>query len=256
MYGCVNTATIDVLINPLPIVGTKGSTLCATKSISLEAYGGISYQWNGPLGYSSTGGTVQIPDATTDMAGEYTVTVTDNNGCKGYGVVSVSINPIPAISINSNSTICANATLQLTADAPTATQYFWSGPANFLSILQNPPVDDHNQSAAGVYTVYVNDQLGCSSFATVNVIVRPSPTVNLASDKLEGCVPLCINLNPTNSTNLSFVNWEFGDGNIGYGFTVYSNNGSTQSGSLAYLTAANAAFDEVIFFFIAGFYDL
>lgn len=229
IFGCVNTATIAIVINPLPIIGTKGSTLCATRTITLTVGGANSYVWNGPLGYTSTNSTVIINNAQPDMSGDYTVTATDLNGCKITGTAHASVMPTPAIVVSANTPVCANNTLQLTANAPTGNTYFWSGPGNFLTTQQNPKVQDTDQSAHGEYTVQVTDAIGCTGTAVVMVVVKPAPQIGISSDKLEGCVPLCINLSPSNINDLSKIVWEYGDGNVTTGMnasTCYNKPGS------------------------------
>jgi gliding motility-associated-like protein len=183
----------------------------------------------GPLGFNGAGSTVNIPDATLNMAGDYTVTATDGNGCKEYAPASVSVNPTPPLTVTANAPICSGETLSLTAQSNNVVLYYWYGPLNWWSTQQNPPIKDLDPSASGIYTVHVHDALGCTSTATMDVLVRNSPTVNIASDKLKGCVPLCVNLTPVNSSELAGLVWEFGDGNVAAGMSAsscYNNAGN------------------------------
>jgi hypothetical protein len=79
----VVSANISVVINPSPATPTITAlgqiTFCAGGSVDLEATAGFaSYLW-------STGGTSQIETVTT--SGNYSVTVSDNNGCTASSAV-------------------------------------------------------------------------------------------------------------------------------------------------------------------------
>jgi gliding motility-associated-like protein len=220
-YGCVGSATIAVNINPLPYLGTKGSTLCANTTITLSSSGGINYSWVGPQSFTSNNATVNIPNSTTDMAGDYTVTVTDVNNCSRSSVVNVSINPVPQVTIGSNGPICAGQTLSLTAQTQQdVVLYYWHGPLNWLSVEQNPPIVGLQPDASGVYSVHVHDQIGCTGTATLDVLVRNLPQLNITTDKYSGCVPLCINLGQQSSNQIVSGAWQFGEGGNSYGLTA------------------------------------
>ncbi|MBS1741980.1 MAG: T9SS type A sorting domain-containing protein [Bacteroidetes bacterium] len=60
---------------------------------------------------------------------------------------------------------------------PTAFDYLWSGPDGFSSTLQNPSIVDAGPAAAGVYSVTITTNAGCSaSVVTTSVTVNERPT--------------------------------------------------------------------------------
>lgn len=78
--GCTGTSSLTVAANdlPVPLITTDGPTeLCPADDVILTASGGFNtYEWsNGAIGNSVI--------ITSDKAGIYRVTVTDNNNCKG-----------------------------------------------------------------------------------------------------------------------------------------------------------------------------
>jgi hypothetical protein len=88
--GCVGTDefTLTVNANPTPTI-TGDDAVCAGETSTLDAGAGfVAYNWN-------TGGTSQTLVA--NASGNYTVTVTDNNGCVGTDdfVLTVNANPTP-----------------------------------------------------------------------------------------------------------------------------------------------------------------
>ncbi|MEN9609638.1 MAG: hypothetical protein RLZZ628_452 [Bacteroidota bacterium] len=115
--GCESPRSpIQVVIKPLPTATIAGATtLCGGSSVTLTASGGTTYKW-------STNATT--PSVTVNTVGNYTVTVTDANGCTNFKTANVPIdNTAPIFSacptniVLSTSTTCAVATWV----APTAT---------------------------------------------------------------------------------------------------------------------------------------
>src|SRR5207253_842515 len=104
--GCSNYKSMTVTINPLPSININSpSPVCKGQSVSLTASGGSTYIWSPSTGLSSsTGSTVSAgPNSTTT----YTVIGTDANGCSNTKSVTVTINPLPTITINPTApTIC------------------------------------------------------------------------------------------------------------------------------------------------------
>jgi gliding motility-associated-like protein len=226
--GCVNTAVIPVIVNPLPSIGALGSTLCANKTMTMAASGGTSYVWSGPLGFSASTPMISIPNITENASGNYTLTLTDANSCKSTSVMNVHVNPTPLLNTNANSPICAKESINLFANCPSGAQYLWAGPNGFFSLQQNPVLNDAGTDASGFYTVTVTDNIGCQSNAMVNMMIRALPTFSVTSDKRGGCIPVCINFGSASNANITSVMWEFGDGTTGSGNTAmkcYDNAG-------------------------------
>ena len=218
--NCTNTITTTVIVNPLPIISAVGSTLCAEKTISLSANGGTSFAWVGPNGYASSSGTNSIPNSMLNMQGNYSVTVTDMNGCVSTSVTNVKINPLPTPTANANTPICSNQTINLSAGDATAISYIWTGPNGFISTLQNPVLTNATPSCSGLYTVTVADNIGCSAKVIVGMVVNELPLVNIVPDKNHGCVPVCITFSPLSTSSIQSSFWDFGDGSTAGGNVV------------------------------------
>jgi hypothetical protein len=54
--------------------------------------GMTTYNWTGPDGWTDSRGNATRPDATLAMAGTYTLTVTDSNGCTDVATTDVVVN--------------------------------------------------------------------------------------------------------------------------------------------------------------------
>ena len=106
------------------------------------------------------------------VAGTYSVTVTDANGCITMASYEVTQPTMLTATIVNNSTICSNnATVTADAGTPGYT-YLWSNGTTTDSI-NNVPV--------GTYTVTVTDAYGCSTTASITLTVgeafNPSASV-------------------------------------------------------------------------------
>lgn len=170
--GCVNTATTNVTVNPVPTpTAGSNSPVCLNNSINLTTSGGTSYSWSGPNGFTSVAQNPTIANASTVQAGVYTVTVT-SLGCSNTASVSVSVGS-PTTSASGGGPYCAGNTIQFTN--PGATSYTWTGPAAFSSNVQNPTRPNATTAMSGIYTVVVS--IGsCTASATTSVTVNALPT--------------------------------------------------------------------------------
>ncbi len=149
----------------------------ADGSISAQVTGGTapySWQWSG-----SASVTNQLNAA---VAGSYTVTVTDANGCTSATQATIADEPAPVLSLNNlQDASCAGAAdgrirVNIAGGTPPFT-YIWSNgvTGNF-----------NNNISAGTYTVTVTDDFGCTATfqATVN---EPAPLVLATSSTSATC---------------------------------------------------------------------
>jgi gliding motility-associated-like protein len=201
VYGCSNTASVFVTVNPLPVVQvSNNSTICQGVSITLNASGGSSYLWS-PGGL--TGSVISVtPSITTG----FTVLVTDINGCTNTGAVTVNVNPLPVANAGPDQHVCPGESATFTATG--GISYIWNpGSINSGSITVTP-------TAGQLYTVLVTDINGCTQADTTYVGLHPLPVSEFTI-----VAPVC-EKTPFQFTNLSYVSqgtitdylWDFGDG--------------------------------------------
>ncbi|MBL7894079.1 MAG: gliding motility-associated C-terminal domain-containing protein [Bacteroidia bacterium] len=215
--GCSNIAATNVVVNPLPTPVVNNPTTCENTVIGLTATGGTAYAWSGPGGFTSTTQNPNIPSALTSMNGNYTVTVTDANGCVNTAVATVSVIALPIPNAVTGGAVCVGATLNLNASG--GTSYSWTGPNGFTSTSQNPNIPSATLNAGGTYTVVVTANT-CTAATTVVGVINPLPTPNIVTNS-----PICTGqaLNLTGSGGVSY-SWS-GPG----GFTSMNQNPSIPS---------------------------
>ncbi len=160
---CTGSAQVTVTENPNPTPNISGSlSFCAGGSTTLDAGNYAGYNW-------STLETSQTINVTS--AGNYTVTVTDNNGCTGIDDVDVTLAAGLTPSITGNLNICYGETTTLDAG---------SGFANYIWSPNNETDQTITASTAGTYSVTVSDASGCtgSDQVTVNIGTDLTPTIS------------------------------------------------------------------------------
>jgi gliding motility-associated-like protein len=192
--GCISL--LDISISepaPIDINGVTVNETCAGNdgSIALTVTGGnggYTYVWM-PSGSGAT--------ATGLSAGNYTVDVTDANGCNTQSIFTLGLDNSILVEIVPDAPVIANGgqvTLNVTTTPPTSNPtYSWSPTIGLSCTDCASPIA--SPSATTTYIVSVTDGNGCSGSDTVTVLVdQPcgvatvptifSPNGDLNNDKL------------------------------------------------------------------------
>jgi gliding motility-associated-like protein len=188
-----HTATAAVVITQPPVLTASASAVSSacggnTGAASVSASGGTpgyTYYWN------PTGQTTQT--ATGLGAGNYTITITDVNGCTTAQTASITSGSLTATA--TGSTVCAGQTATLTASG--GTNYSWSTGATTAAIAVAPAVTT-------TYSVIVSTG-SCSDTATTAVIVNPSPVVS-AGNNVTVCAGSAVALTASGGNTYSWNN--------------------------------------------------
>jgi|GEM_PF-801464 len=153
--ACSATASINVVVNPLPVpmaVASPG-VICAGQTATLTANGGSTYLWN----TGQTGASISVSPLDTTT---YTVTAS-SNGCSATTDVTLFVNTTTATATADLSTICPGLSTNLTATG--GGTYLWSTGETTAVIAVMP-------SVATTYSVTVTNN-GCTDVASVTVSV-------------------------------------------------------------------------------------
>ena len=178
-------ATSTVLISSPPAAPTAGnnSPVCEGAALLLtsDTITNATYSWIGPNFFSSSSQNPVITGVTIAAAGTYSV-IAIVGGCNSaFAVTTVTIKNTPIAPVTgSNSPICVDSIIQLTASTVAGASYSWMGPNGFTSSSQNPSLSKATLSAMGNYSVTVNIA-GCESSAIDSIIVLdcPYPTLEV-----------------------------------------------------------------------------
>jgi hypothetical protein len=154
--GCTATDMITVNVNAAPAVvaNATATAVCAGSPVVLTGSGAVSYTWTG----SVTDNVSFVPTSTNT----YTVTGTDANGCTNTDEITVTVNPLPNVTLAiPTSTMCVDdADLTLTGGSPAGGT--WNGPGISGSTF------DPMTAGAGTQTItyFFTDANGCDGSAT------------------------------------------------------------------------------------------
>ncbi|MCU0359768.1 MAG: T9SS type A sorting domain-containing protein [Bacteroidia bacterium] len=156
--GCTTALSQNIVVNETPIVSalTYDPEICVGKSTNLQAFGATSYAWSN----NATGAVISVSPLTNTT---YTVIGSNAAGCSGNAVVTVTVNPLPVITVNStafNDLACPEDVTTLTG--ANAVTYQWSTPSSLL--LGNPVNVSPNSSTT--YSVIGTNSKGCEGSTT------------------------------------------------------------------------------------------
>ncbi len=153
------------------------TTICSGSSATLTATGAASYTWQPNTTLSTTSGSVVIANPTVTTT--YSATATSSTGCTSQGQITVTVSPIPVISITASSVICSGATNTLTATG--ATSYTWS-PGASLSTTTGSTVISTALTSPITFTVNGTSAQGCAASASFFTDVIPSFTLSVSGN--------------------------------------------------------------------------
>jgi large repetitive protein len=175
-FGCSNSTTSTVTVNPLPIVSAGPDfVLCdqpVAELLNGTPAGGI---WNGSINVTSGG--IFTPNGSEISQLVYSFTDA-GTGCQQEDTMQVTVSPAITPAVDPTISVCSNdPILNLnTALNPNPLGGIWSGAG-----ITNP---NFNAASAGVGTHIVTYTYGsgtCQTFATVDITVNPQPTVTVNS---------------------------------------------------------------------------
>lgn len=157
--NCFGISEVDLTVNQLPIIepvelvdycGNNPQPLTIDAGIITGTPADYTYQW-------STTETTFSVEVTT--GGDYTVAVTDANGCTSNRVVTVIISDVAAI--NNIDVVHAGTTSNGTATANVTGLGDYEYRVSLEEPFQDSPVFD--DLTPGFYTLYVRDKNGCGT---------------------------------------------------------------------------------------------
>jgi gliding motility-associated-like protein len=181
---CVGTDSIIVNVLPRPVVSTlNDTTVCYAQPVTLltKALYADRFSWSPSTGLDDN--TVQSPVA-TPLSNTTYIVAAGNGYCAERDTVTLSVLALPIVVAGNDTTVCGNATAQLSAAG--AISYSWQ-PVTGLSDpgIANPMADP------GVTTTYYvsgTDANKCTNIDSTTVIVTPVPAFKLTPQDTTVCL--------------------------------------------------------------------
>ena len=192
--GCPTTKEITVTVLPEPLIALESDSVsfCPGQGASITAPAGFAdYEWSNGQ---------NTPSVLIDSPGNWSLTVTDANGCSAsttlYAVEA------PALNLQASSSaaeICSGQAVTLNASP--ASSYLWSTGATTAQIMVQP-------SETATYSLTAWNDSGCSETAEITVTVLPEPQVTLESDTVFVCQGQGVSV----TAPAGFANYEWSNG--------------------------------------------
>ncbi len=177
---CTAVDSVLLTVNPLPVAsaGNNDST-CYAENILLTGSGGTAFSWSPPDFLDDTRAqnpTLIRPTQTTT----YSLSVTDNNGCRSASpaTVTITVTPEARVFAGNDTSVLANSLFPLNAvdvNSSGFIYYEWS-PADGLD---NPSAPNPNAqlSQATTYTVTASTGNQCSAKDDIHISVYKSSDI-------------------------------------------------------------------------------
>lgn len=185
--GCVDfdTVVVNVALLAAPTITANGSTsLCIGDSVTLTSSVANSYQWS-----SSQNDTMQ--SISVSVAGTYSVTIGNAQGCTATASQVVAVHPLPTIYAGPNDSTCISNNIVLNATG--AATYSWHPGSTLSDSTVASPIAAPMGNTT--YTVVGTSSFGCVNTDDVFISVfsnPPVPAITRGHDTLY-CVPTATN---------------------------------------------------------------
>lgn len=191
--GCADTATLTVIVHPLPVVQiAQGDsvTVCLGKSVMLTANGSgvmpFAYAWSNGLNLQ----TIPVQAGAAGTTSNLNVTITDGNGCHAQDLIKVrTLNNVTQTGIVSvqNPTTCGGTDGSITLQPMNGTppyMFSWSGASSgtLSGITGSGTISGLKQ---GGYRVTVTDASGGGCSMVMPQIVLNAPGLSVSVENLQ-----------------------------------------------------------------------
>lgn len=232
-----DTAWTTVIVNEVPIADPiTDQIIChgqSSQAVNLTgSMAGATYSWtnNNTTTGLAANGTGSVPSFVGNAIGNTeisTITITPSTAsCTGDPITfSITVHPTPTVSVSNDTTVCQNGTANLVAVGASGGGgpyiYHWDFTPN------TGPTQDVNPISQTIYSVYVENQLGCvSTTEMITVDVHPP---------LSGTITPWDTICPGYPTTITAT----ANGGIGAPYTFTWSSGETNTGNGMHTITAN-----------------
>jgi gliding motility-associated-like protein len=173
--GCQSAVSLPVAVSvnvvAVPTISATGSaTICAGDYVTLISSPGTSYLWSD----GSTSENIKV-----NTAGNYSVRITDTNGCQSNASspVEVKVNPLPVVSAGIDATIPYGTSTLLNATV-TGTGPFafnWTPSGNLLNSSVEDPTTLNLTSTTAFVLKATSSLTSCSNTDEVTITISGGP---------------------------------------------------------------------------------
>ena len=163
--GCEATDTMDLDLSSVTVSLGNDTAICSDSTIVLEAGNpdAVSWVWSDATATQTN----------SVLAGDYSVIVTDTNGCEGFDTINITQIDLIDLGMGNDTSLCAGDSLILSFNQPLGSTHLWNTGSTADSIIVN---------SAATYSVLVTDSNGCPHQDTLILAIDTLPDIGLGND--------------------------------------------------------------------------
>lgn len=197
--GCATSTTLNTVVNSTPAVSATGGTICTSQTLQLTSTSpnAATFQWLGPLAYTSTLQNPILQQQPVSASGLYTVVATTAANCTSTALANVLIISPPLINVvpstfsicnqnflgsNNSLTITPTGALLYTVQAPPQ----FSVSAGFTDFYLQPITQFSTSTVISSSIVGTNGI--CTSVKNFTFTVVPNPTLAITTSSASICI--------------------------------------------------------------------
>ena len=209
--GCIEADTVEVVVNPLPVITANASDdfICDGESTILWGEGASVYVWDQGV----TDSVSYIPGSTST----YTVIGYDINGCTDTADIEVIVNPLPDVLFSTDMTyggcVPFSPTFTDLTNGPSSESVLWVFGNGASSTQMGSVINTYDSYGCYNVTLISTTAEGCTDSLTQDDFVCVNPVIaSFYPDVYEQSVINPIFEFTNESENATSFQWFFGDG--------------------------------------------
>lgn len=176
--GCTGyiTTTLAVTVSSPSASLSVSAPICQGATTTFSTMGGTTYTVTGPNNFVSTSPNPTITNISFAASGNYTI-IAGISSCTSIATMPLVVLSTPTVLAYNTSPACLQHSFVLNASSG-AGSYTWLGPNGFTDSQPTVAITTSSLSHAGIYSITVSAQNGCTASATTSVTIKslPSPS--------------------------------------------------------------------------------
>ena len=171
--GCEKTDTINIDVNPLPVLTTTNDTLiCEGDSVEIEVFGATVFSWFNSSNISNIN--IANPLVWPITATTFKVLANGPNTCVDTAEIFINVNPKPIVDAGSDQSVCFNDSTSVNVSG-NASSYSWNNGISDNSSFLVTSTQDYIVTG-------VNNISNCTNKDTLTISVINLPIIDAGQD--------------------------------------------------------------------------